>query len=467
MNNEKNNNIIIKRGIIVLVCALVVAYIGAAIYFKNHFYLGTKINGVNVSGMTVEEVENLMASRFQSYSLTLKERNDQEEVINSNDISLTYDSSGKIKEFKDKQSSLGWIFGIFKNKSTELTDLISYDESALNEKLNNLKAVTSKDVVKPKSASLKYIDGEFQVVDEVQGNEVNLDKLTSAVNEAIINSNETLNLDDAGCYNKPKYVSTDSEVEDAKEKLQKYASSSITYTFGPDGEETLDGSQISEWLSTDEDLNVNFDTSKVKKYVLNLANKYNTSSRYRNFTTTIGNTVKVVPGDYGWRINVNAETKNLISNIEDGQTITKEPEYLQKAAQRGSNDIGDTYVEVNIPEQHIWFYKDGNLVVDSDVVTGNVSAGNGTPDGVYMLKYKEKDSTLKGEDYETPVSYWMPFNGGIGFHDAYWREVFGGTIYQTAGSHGCVNCPPEIAKVLFENIQAGTPVIVYGNKKTA
>ncbi|SFU83920.1 peptidoglycan transpeptidase precursor, ErfK-YbiS-YhnG family [Clostridium sp. DSM 8431] len=450
------------RGIIILVCILVVAYIGTAIYFKNHFYLGSKINGVNVSGMTVEEVENLMASKFQSYSLTLEERNNQNEVITANDISLTYDSSGKIREFKDNQSSLGWIFGIFKNKSTELTDLISYDKSELNTKLSNLKGVASKDVVKPKSASVQYIDGEFQVVDEVQGNEINLDKLTTEVDNAIMNSNETLNLDNADCYNKPKYVSTDSEVSDAKEKLQKYASSSITYTFGPDGEENLDGSEISKWLSTDEDLNVDFNTAKVKKYVLNLANKYNTSSNYRNFTTTAGNVVKVVPGDYGWRIDVNSETEDLISNIEDGQTITKEPKYLQKAAKRGSSDIGDTYVEVNIPQQHIWFYKDGALVVDSDVVTGNVSAGNGTPEGVYVLKYKEKDSTLKGEDYETPVSYWMPFNGGVGFHDAYWRDAFGGTIYQTAGSHGCVNCPTEVAKALFENIQAGTPVIVYG-----
>ena len=99
-------------------------------------------------------------------------------------------------------------------------------------------------------------------------------------------------------------------------------------------------------------------------------------------------------------------------------------------------------------------------------VSGNESNGNATRLGMMRLKYKQKDAVLRGDDYETPVSYWMPFDGNIGMHDATWRSKFGGEIYKTAGSHGCVNLPLSAAKTIFENIQAGDPVIVYKLKGT-
>jgi lipoprotein-anchoring transpeptidase ErfK/SrfK len=55
----------------------------------------------------------------------------------------------------------------------------------------------------------------------------------------------------------------------------------------------------------------------------------------------------------------------------------------------------------------------------------------------------------------------MPFNGGIGIHDATWRRKFGGDIYKRDGSHGCINCPLSLAKTIYENIDVGTPIICY------
>ena len=109
----------------------------------------------------------------------------------------------------------------------------------------------------------------------------------------------------------------------------------------------------------------------------------------------------------------------------------------------------------------MWFYVDGKTYVETDVVTGNVSQGNATPVGVYAITYKERDATLTGENYSSPVEYWMPFNGNIGIHDASWRTTFGGELYKTSGSHGCVNTPPANAKKIFEKIEKGMPVIVH------
>ena len=125
------------------------------------------------------------------------------------------------------------------------------------------------------------------------------------------------------------------------------------------------------------------------------------------------------------------------------------------------NDIGLTYVEINLTKQHLWFYKDGTLIVQGAVVTGNVKKGYKTPEGVYSLKYRIRNAVLKGENYEAKVSYWMPFNNDIGIHDAPWRSGFGGNIYLTRGSHGCVNAPFKLAETLFKNITVGTPIVCY------
>ena len=105
--------------------------------------------------------------------------------------------------------------------------------------------------------------------------------------------------------------------------------------------------------------------------------------------------------------------------------------------------------------------KDGAKVFESDIVTGNISKGNGTPAGVFGVTYATRDAVLKGDNYESHVNYWMPFNGNIGMHDATWRNKFGGVIYKTSGSHGCVNLPLSSAQTVFGYVSKGFPVLVY------
>ena len=106
------------------------------------------------------------------------------------------------------------------------------------------------------------------------------------------------------------------------------------------------------------------------------------------------------------------------------------------------------------------------MIVSTDVVTGDLANGYATPSGIYYLKYKQRDTTLSGDNadgsrYNSKVSYWMPFNGGIGLHDATWRSSFGGNIYKSNGSHGCVNMPPAKAKKTFDTIESGYPIVVH------
>ena len=277
--------------------------------------------------------------------------------------------------------------------------------------------------------------------------------------DAVTSLRSELSLEEAGVYAEPSVTAEDENLKALLAEYNRLAGVTITYTFG-DKTEVLNGETISQWLS-DDGSQVTISEEGAAEYVQTLATKYNTAYRAKSLKTSYGPTVTISRGNYGWRINQGEEKTALMAMIQAGESGEREPVYSQKGASHGENDYGDTYVEINLTAQHLFFYKDGKLLVESDFVSGNSSRGWTTPPGAFPLTYKERNATLKGEGYRTPVSYWMPFNGGIGLHDANWRSEFGGTIYKTNGSHGCINLPPSVAKTIYENISQGDPVLCY------
>ena len=204
------------------------------------------------------------------------------------------------------------------------------------------------------------------------------------------------------------------------------------------------------------------DETLAAKYVDALGYKYDTFGKTRTFLTYDNREITIEGGDYGWAIDQQAETKALIAAVESGETQVRQPVYAYSGWSRAANDIGYTYVEIDLTNQRLVFYKDGKPIIDTPVVTGNPNIdGCATPTGCFALANKKSPSVLTGEDYAAEVTYWMPFSGNVGIHDAVWRTEFGGNLYQLEGSHGCVNLPYDQAAALYSNVEIGMPVVVY------
>lgn len=439
---------------------LLLIYFSMSMFFRNHFYFGTIVNGINVSGKTVEDLDKEIGAKTFSYTLELEERGNIKEEIKAEDIKLKYDGKDKSQALKDSQNSKSWILSLFKSNKTKMDNVVTYDETLLKEKFEKLSCLDSKNIVEPKDAYFAYTNSGYHIIKEINGNKIKKDILYSNIVNSILTGDTKIILEDIKCYEAPIYTEKSEKINETKKYLDKYIASQITYTFNG-GKKVIDSEVINNWIIIDGDLVITFNESKIKIFVSQLASNYNTFGKKRDFITSLGTTVKVGGGNYGWIVNVNKEISEIISIIKEGQTVNREPIYSQTAASRNINDLGDTYVEINLAMQHLWFYKNGFLVTEGDVVTGNTSKNNGTPTGIYRLNYKEKNATLDGEDYSVPVSFWMPFNGNIGIHDATWRKTFGGEIYIKNGSHGCINAPYYLANKIFDNIISGTPVVCY------
>lgn len=452
-------------GVVVLVGA-----VGGGLYshesskYKTCFLPGTIVDGMDVTGKTASEVEDAIMEQLKGYTLTINGREDLSESITGESVGLYAEFDDTLDKAIASQKPMDWGKYRFGKAVNEVnTDaLLRYSDDMLNEALEGLSCMDEENMREPEDAKISDYDsatGSYSIIKEDEGTELQEDKVKEAVATAIMSLAESVDLEEQGCYLAPSVTSEDEALKTACETMNKYVGAKITYKFG-DKAETLNGNEIHNWLTVN-GTSVSVSESKAAEYVKNLASTCNTAYKPKTLKTSYGKTVTITTGNYGWKIDQAKETVALVSLIKNGEQTSREPEYSQKAASHSGNDYGNTYVEINLTAQHLYFYANGKLLVESDFVSGNAAKGWSTPAGAYSITYKQRNATLKGQGYATPVSYWMPFNGGIGLHDANWRKTFGGTIYKNGGSHGCVNLPPAVAKTIYENISAGDPVLCY------
>ncbi len=314
--------------------------------------------------------------------------------------------------------------------------------------------------------SVEIKDGKSTIIPETEGNYIDFTKLCCIIDEALNKGDQLVDLDDTDVYEKPEVTADSKEIISEQAKLEKVLSMKITYKIDEISWE-LTSEDYGDWISDISAEKIEFQKDKVHEYVQNMADRYDTYGVPRNFRTHDGRIVTLDNTWYGWLIDVDSEAEELYSVLEAGESVERVPIFDCYAAvyRDGGDDIGDTYIECDFGQQHIYVYVNGEQVMDSDCVTGSLadSGKYRTPGGVYTILYTKTPAVLIGDDYETPVKYWMPFIGelGIGFHDATWRSAFGGDIYKTGGSHGCVNLPLSAAEQLFNIAYEGMPVVCY------
>lgn len=444
---------------------LIVVYIVGIFYFQDKFLMNTYINGIDASYVTVDVMEKEIGREADKYAITLKMRDGSQETIRAEQIGYTYVPDGEIQDFKNSQPPYSWPVALFKETDYTYESATAFDNKKVKEAMNNLECCSEENTIVPENAYLDFQDNHYVIVEEKQGRQVKKKKLLKVLKKAIAAGAKSFALEKNKCYAEPEITKDDENLNKLKDNLNYYADIELTYTFG-EVTEVLDGGRISQWLSYDEEGNVTLDETQIPIYVAELAEKYDTYNKAKEFKTYDGTVVRVTGGSYGWRIDQSAESENLLQTLKNGTSGEKTVAFAQTAASWENCDLGNTYVEVDLTNQCVVMYVDGSKIVESPMVSGlYTNLERRTPPGTFSLYYKKSPAVLRsnkpGDSYESPVTFWMPFNGGIGLHDASWRGTFGGSIYKYNGSHGCINLPYKAAETIYRNIEAGTPVICY------
>ena len=272
---------------------------------------------------------------------------------------------------------------------------------------------------------------------------------------------------DESFYERPKVYAKDENLQkalkDANDALK------LSYKFNINGfDYKIEGQTLADMLEyKDKKLTLNYD--KLADYVSKMAEETNTYGKNRKFNATDFGEITVNPGVYGFMMNQEETTNSVLKSFDQKKSANIDPVYEREGFERydDGSDLKDTYVEIDISRQQLWYYQNGELLLTTPVVTGDVSQKGFTNVGVGSIISKETNKKLKGNNfdgskYSVPVKYWMPIGwDGEGLHDAGWRRAFGGSYYKYSGSNGCINMPPDQIRKLFEMVKYNTPVVVY------
>lgn len=465
MEEEKAKMSTGKKILIGLIAAFILltaaAYIYGVYYFTNHLLPGSRVNGFNCSYMDEETAESLIAEKVGTYVLTIETKNNGKESITADEAGISYTPDGSIKRLMRQQDRFKWFLAFNQSKSYRTETPYAYDKEKLYAAVKGLHCMQPENITEPVDAAVRETETGYEITPETEGNAPDEAKLMDRIEDAVILGETVINLEKEDCYRKPAFYRDDEILARDCKRMTELTDVIITYDFA-DRTETVDRNIIKNWLVKDEGGEYTLDKNKVAAYINELGYKYDTFGCTRQFRTYDGRMITVSGGDYGWAIDQEAETEGLIQTILNGETVVREPVYAYSGWSRGTNDIGYTYVEIDLTNQRMVLYKDGMPIVDTPVVTGNPGdTSTATPVGCYALDAMQSPATLKGEGYTVPVTYWMPFCGNVGIHDAAWRNSFGGTIYMSDGSHGCINTPYDKAQAIYSNVAVGIPVIVY------
>lgn len=404
----------ITGGVLAGICLI---YVAISVYFMSHFFVNTKINGKNFSGKTASDVEKYLQTNIKDYKLTILENEGRQDVISGSEIGLEYRAGTEAEELLKDQNGFAWPKAFFTENSRKVSVNVSYNEESLNQRISQLSCLQTEQTP-AENAKPEFDGNQYVIKPEVYGNA----SITYPMNEPVV----------------------------------------------------VDKALISQWLQVDGEMKVSLNTEAMKQWFTAFGDKYDTQGTTRTFTTPAGKSATVTGGTYGWSIDEDTELVNLQNSILNGEVVTREPAYYAggTAAAHSGQDWGNTYAEVDMSAQHMWYVQNGQVVLETDVVTGEPIPSKITPEGVYSLMWKQPNSVLVGDinpdtgepAYRTKVKYWMQVtSSGVGFHDATWQTAFGGTLYQIpgTGSHGCINMPLDQAGALFNMIEPGTPVIFH------
>ncbi len=450
----------------VLTLLVLGAYAFGIGYYANRFQANTKIANVDVSNLTLVQAEELIEEEMLDHKVTLNENGKSIGTIELKDLDPVLTNKGVIEKVYKSQNPNHWLFYYFQGDTYDASLLsgVEMDHKLLTERLKDL-GVDNTNRTAPKDAQLDYQEGKgYELAEEETGNQIDLAELMAGFYQELSHEDSQLELSDY--YSQPKVTSQDEDLQEIYQEVEEALSTKITLKI-KDHKEVIPKEEIAKWVYFDENNEIVYDETLVSEFLKTYNEKYASYLNPRQFQSTNQGTVTVQPGTLGWSIDRETEAKQIVADLYAQKDVERDPAIIGTGYDLPGNEIGDTYVEVDLTYQTMYVYQNGQMVISTPIVSGRAGIADTIP-GAYAIWNKEMDAKLKGynwiyeKEYTTPVKYWMPFDTvGQGIHDASWQPTFGGDWYLSNGSLGCINTPTNVMAQVFNTVEVGTPVIIF------
>ncbi len=497
-------------GFVVIVVLSAVIYGLLGIYYMGGFPCFTWINGIYCTGKSVEEVNEELIRNSNYDGVAVLDNSGARLFVSATQTDMTIDYSDSLSGVFNERNPFYWGVNVFKNLAFTYEPTVTLNKDKLSEVISDWEIFVNPDDYEctiEKTSDGYSLENAFLTVPVA-------DKVTDTVYEAMLQREDVVDLstpEHEDCYKDVDLRGSDEEKVELFAKIDDIQSCNVSYMvdnevvaldkskasnfiltkkdyadaleekaskvnpglgkFIIDGVETSalpeeDKIKVIEGIVTDENGSPIISESKMYAFLKNIADTHNTAWMMEQYREGQSSTVIINDnrrGD-GSVFDIASEFDFLKNEMMSGVVQPRQREFqLSKSAviHDAVAELGKTYIEINMGDQMLYYYVDGDLSMQMPIVTGNINRGRGTPTGIYPVYNKRYHTNLVGVDYVSYVNYWLGVNKGVGIHDALWRNKFGEEIYKSDGSHGCINCPLETVEKLWEVVDVGTPVILY------
>lgn len=450
---------------LIFLLVLALAYLGGIGYFSDKFQANTKIGVIDISNLNLAQAKKKLSQEITSESIEIKENGRSLGSIDMNDLGIEFNQLNALDDIFNNQNPNTWISYFFNTNEYEgdfLSD-IQFDTKKLNDKLLDLN-LNNAERNPAQDAAIEYNESQgYHIVDSQPGNQIDNKALTQGFLDAIQAGRNEIELNHY--YIQPEIYRDNESIQQAYQRIEEASNTKITLDI--DGnKEVITKSDIQKWMYFTPDNEIVYDENLIQESLKKYNDKYATYLKTRTFESTYQGTVTIQPGTLGWSINREAEAAQIAEDLYNENDVERQP-IIDGIGYGLKDDIGNTYVEVDIANQTMFVYVNGQLYTQTPIVSGKIGAE--TTPGAYAIWSKETDRYLVGqdwvnnnEDYKVHVNYWMPFDEvGQGIHDTVGRSAYGGNIYLYGGSMGCINTPLGVMSEIYNVLEVGTPVIVF------
>ncbi|WP_124058548.1 L,D-transpeptidase family protein [Vaginisenegalia massiliensis] len=452
--------------IIGVVLTLVIVYVVGVAYFANRFMPSTSLASVSISGKTLDQAQEAFVQKFNDQSIEVMENNQNLGQVKIQDLQAQYDMQQVLKMAFEKQNPNLWFTYFFRPTKIDpqFANTVTVDSAKLESVFTKL-GIDNEKRKDGTNATIEYdkAKGYFVKAEKI-GTKVDFKKLALAAMDGVGNQADELDLTSG--YQDPAVKSTSKVVTDTMKQIHDVAESKITLTIAGD-EVKIPKEVIMDWIHFDTNGQMAFSPEGITTYLNQLNEKYSTINKVRTIDSAMQGKVEVQPGILGWSIDTEKETQNIIRDLFANKPVKRDPAIASRGGiPNAKDDIGSTYIEVDLTNQMMWYYVDKKIVVETPIVSGQ-PASPSTP-GAFAIIEKLQNTELKGynpfykKKYSVPVAYWMRFNDNAeGIHDSSWQSSYGGNTWQWSGSLGCINTPIDAVATIYATADYGTPVLVH------